>query len=354
MQGRSAKTSSGKRVFNTLAQTATQNKAIKAPFLVVYGKGRDLSQKDVLCNLAKKKAMTQRLIRALIEVAEEKGETKWLKSYWNTWHCQNRVQSANGKLFGKLCKNRICTVCCGIRKAEIINKYYDTVSHWEAPHLVTITIQAVSAGLLNSRMKGMLKAFQKIVRKYTKWHSRGKSIKLIGIKSLECNFNPLTKEYNPHFHIIVPTEAIGKIIIQEWKKYWGYPLVGRKGQDIKKINNVEGALREVIKYSSKIITKPKMKEVGKQKIPPTIYASALHNILASMKGIRIFDRFGFDLPEGATKKTPIANIVFEFQDWEFDHIKMDWISNNAQPLTGFTMKEELNQILCQNINQVLE
>jgi hypothetical protein len=347
--------SSGKGQLNTLAQTATPQQAITAPYAVVYGKGTDLSNGEALYNRAKKKAITQRVIKALVDVAKEKGEREWVKRYWNTWHCQNRVQTANGKLFGKYCKNRICTVCCGIRKAEIIHKYYDTVSQWESPHLVTITVKSVSAGLLKSRMKEMLKAFQKIVKKYSKWYSRGKSIKLIGIKSLECNFNPFTKKYNPHFHIIVPNRATGNLIIQEWRKYWGGKLANSDAQNNKEISNIEGALREVIKYSSKIFTKPTSEEEKKQNIPPTIYVSALHNILVAMKGLRIFDRFGFDLPKDTDKKQRKASIVFEVEDWDFDPTQMDWVNaRSSKNLAGFTIGIELKEILSQRINMALE
>jgi len=343
------------RHFNTLAETETPIFKLPAPYLVVYGKGTDLNKQEVLSNRAKKKIITQRVILNLIDVAKEKGELEWVKSYWNTWHCQNKVQSANGRLYGKYCKNRICTVCCGIRKAEIINKYFDTIQKWESPHLVTITIKAVSARFLKKRMKDMLAVFKKIVRKFRKWHSRGKAIKLIGIKSLECNFNPFTKEYNPHFHIIVPNRSTGNLIIQEWQKAWGGKMVNSSAQDNQKIATLEGALREVIKYSSKIFTKPTTKEEEGKKIPPVIYVSALHNILVAMKGLRIFDRFGFDVPKEQRIKPRKMTQVYEFEDWEFDPVKMDWMNADSQkPLSGFVIEAELIGILNQNMNTVLE
>ncbi len=43
------------------------------------------------------------------------------------------------------CKNRFCTYCCGIRKAELITKYLPVLQTWKAPHFVSLTIRAVNA-----------------------------------------------------------------------------------------------------------------------------------------------------------------------------------------------------------------
>ncbi|TWP27880.1 hypothetical protein ETU08_09155, partial [Apibacter muscae] len=56
--------------------------------------------------------------------------------------------------------------------------------------------------------KGMYRAFSLILNRYKKRYQRGKAIQLIGIKSLECNFNPQRKTYNPHFHIITANHKI--------------------------------------------------------------------------------------------------------------------------------------------------
>ena len=57
---------------------------------------------------------------SLIAIAEKKGEPEKVKAFWNTYHCQNRLITHEGRYFGKYCKNRFCTLCSSIRKAEII------------------------------------------------------------------------------------------------------------------------------------------------------------------------------------------------------------------------------------------
>ncbi len=136
-------------------------------------------------------------------------------------------------------------------------------------------------------MKGMVKAFTQIKDKYRKRNQRGKGIKLIGIKSLECNYNPIAKTYNLHWHIIVPNAEIANILIVEWQRKWNTKtkkLTSAFAQDKKRVDNTETALVEIVKYGSKIFTEPDIKNKAKSKIPPMIYAAALDNILVAMKG----------------------------------------------------------------------
>jgi plasmid rolling circle replication initiator protein Rep len=64
-------------------------------------------------------------------------------------------------------------------------------------------------------MKAMKRAFKRILTKCNKRHQREKGPKIIGIKSLECNFNPERRTYNPHYHVIVPNWEIAILIKRE-------------------------------------------------------------------------------------------------------------------------------------------
>lgn len=68
----------------------------------------------------------------------------------------------NWHLHGKYCKNRFCTLCCSIRKAEIINRYYPIIKQWKEPHFVSITIKAVKEDKLKIRIDGLLRGFKRI------------------------------------------------------------------------------------------------------------------------------------------------------------------------------------------------
>lgn len=199
---------------NTLAQSGTET--FGKPAIILTGVGSDLNNSKALKGRAKRKLITQKMILSLVDVSKNKGNNQKKKSYWNTYHCQNKIHTTNGKLYGKYCKNRYCTLCCTIRKADIINRFLPVIQTWEEPYFVTLTIRSVPMHKLKPVMISMLKGFTRIIAKYRKRNQRGKGIKLIGIRSLECNFNSQRKTYNPHFHFVVPNKATGDILIMEW------------------------------------------------------------------------------------------------------------------------------------------
>jgi hypothetical protein len=120
-------------LFNTLAQigtTATESVG-SLNALLIRGAGTDLTNKEAIQRRGKCKFITQAIIRKLIDVAKEKeGAEKRVKAYW----CQSRIFESGGRLYGAYCKNRFCTLCCGIRRAEIIDKYLPVIKTWAAPH----------------------------------------------------------------------------------------------------------------------------------------------------------------------------------------------------------------------------
>ena len=325
---------------------------------IVNGKGTDLSNKEPLKKRAQKKLITQVRVLSLIDVAKRKGVNDHkIISYWNTYNCLGKVYTDKGRLYGRYCKNRFCTVCCAIKKADIILKYLPHIQTWKDPHFVTLTVKSVHANELSKMMDDMFKRFTAIKDKFRKWHSRGKSIKLVGVKSLECNFNPVRHWYNPHFHLIVPDKATANILVQEWKKYWGYKIAGSKGQDIRKVTNPEKCMIEVIKYGVKTFTDPDMNKdkKTKERKPGIIYAAALHNIIWAMKGHRIFERFGFNLPKLGTEKPNDVTELHSYKEWLYDIKSTDWISEDStQPLTEYKPSPLLAAILENCVDEVLE
>ncbi|MCC6412007.1 MAG: protein rep, partial [Saprospiraceae bacterium] len=285
----------------TLAQSGTAGFDTQLPLAgkIVYGAGVDLNDKVAWKAKAKRKNVTRVVILSLIEAAKKKGATDRVKAYRNTLYCMDKICSSNGRVYGRYCKNRFCTLCCSIRKADIINRYYPEIVKWEDLHFVTLTEKAVPAAKLDLWFYGVQRAFRLILNKYKKRNQRGMGIKLMGVKSLECNFNPVKRTYNPHLHLIVPNAEIAKTLVTEWQKLWNRgqkTLASPLAQHIRRVENVERDLVELIKYGSKIFTEPDMNKSTKNKIPRMVYAAALDNIFAAMKPYRLFERFGFNLP----------------------------------------------------------
>ena len=342
----------------TLAESGTQITTNSSQKALVSGEGTDIINNPSLKNRAKRKIITRSMTLALIDVVKEKGESEREQAYWNAYHCQDKVIVSGNKLYTKYCKNRFCTVCNAIRKADTINRYYPVLLKWEDVHFVTLTVKACKAKKLNEWMCKMNRAFELIHNRCKKRHQRGKGIKLIGIKSLECNFNPYKKTYNPHFHIIVPSREIAYLLKKEWLKQWRpiyksvyrYKYTNPGAQKISKVTSLEHSLIETIKYGSKIFTEPDLKKKSKQPIKPMIYAYALDNILVAMKGKRIFERFGFNLPKQPTKKQT-SKLVKNYETWLFPNNANDWINpNTGECLTGYLQPIGLSYLLSECIN----
>ena len=348
----------------TLAQKRTNYifSMNERPPTILFGKGIDLCDEQVMQNRAKKKFITQKLILALIDVAIANGDFEFAQTYWNTYHCLNKVHKSNGRLFGKYCKNRFCTICTGIRKADIINRYLPTMKRWKKPYIVVLTTRAIFAEELKERIDQMMIWFAQILDCCRKRHNRGigmkPAIKLVGIRAIECNFNPQEQTYNPHIHLIVETREMAETIKDEWLKRCTPECALHYGQYRATISNLEKELVEVVKYCTKIFTDPttekEKKKVKYKKIKdPKIYVRAYHNIIMAMLGHRIFDRFGFNLPKNP--KTTSRKETKEYEDWGYSTLMNDWINKETQDfLTGYQPSNELVSILDNDIDKELQ
>jgi hypothetical protein len=112
----------------------------------------------------------------------------------------------------------------------------------ELCELFTLTAKSVNAKHLNKRMIDTKRALRILLNRLKKRHQRGQGIKVMVIKSLECNFNPVKRTYSPHFHLIVPNMETAQLLNDEWLNLWTRKFANKKGQDIKIINGLGRAL----------------------------------------------------------------------------------------------------------------
>ncbi len=338
----------GGSAVNTLAQTGTDTQTTQ-PAIIISGRGTDMGGNPK--SRAKRKMVGQVMAINLAAIAKKEGDEDGRQSYWNTYHCQKRLYEFEGRYYGRYCKNRFCPLCCSIRKARIINEYMPVIRQWENPYFVTLTVKAHPAKDLPRLCKKLLKAFQLITQKYRKRAQRGIGPKLIGVRSLECNFNPVRKTYNPHLHIIVATREMADILVGEWKALWGKKLTYWKCMHMRPVKDLERDLIETAKYGTKIFTDPDIQERSTSKTSRKVYAAAFRNIIKAFKGSRIFDRFGFNLPP-SPKIAQGARMVTEYKEWEYLSEFFDWHHvENELVLTGHHPTPELNNLLRYEIDR---
>lgn len=322
--------------FNTLAQLrTTPNLPLKGKeIVVVKGKGTELKNTKAIKGRAKRKMITQKRTLKLIDVAKRKGETETLKQYWNTFYCQSKLITTNGRQHADTCKNRFCVLCCSIREAVLINKYSPVVNKWPDPYFVGLTIKAVSAKKLKFYIDAMYKAFRLIIQKYQKRHKRGKGKKLIGFKTLECEFNDEKLTYNPHFNVVVPDKETGETIRAEWCKIWTRRFVNPEIQYCEPVRSRKKVMKEVIKYCTKTFSEPDKSKKLKRMANPKIYVAAFHNVITAMRGHRIFERFGFNLPKSDTNKPEggIITKVAHYIKWKYSLKYFDWVGEDTDGL----------------------
>lgn len=350
-QGRES-TSSNRGVVHTLAQvgTAGSSSTLSNNFVIVSGNGSDAGDLKTTRNRAKRKLVSQVMALELLKVAEANNNLELVKSFRNTYYCLDKVRVANGRIYGKFCKNRVCTVCLAIRKAELINKYSGTLNHWPNPYFLTLTVKAVPASRLRAHILSMKKALQKIIRTYNKRNLRGRGPKLAGVYSIESNFNPKKRTYNPHFHIITKDEYTAKIILSEWLKRSKNKRVDIEAQKLEKVYNKSSALIEIIKYGTKIFTEYDVDKRIREKSKRSIYIKALYSIVVAFHKIRVFEHFGFK-PKKSAKPTYPAQVLTDFETYNYSPTQRDWMNETGvKPLTGYIPPDELIEILEKRIN----
>ncbi len=336
--------------FNTLAQKGTGENG--KPSIVVMGQGSPIDDVEVLERRSKCKAITLPLVFALMRRAYELGNKEMEQAYRNTYYCLHQIYTTDGKLYGKYCKNRFCTLCSGIRKARMINSYLPIIETWEDPHFVTLTIKSITAKNLKKWMDRMPKAFHRIYNRNKKRFHRGTGVKLIGIKSLECNFNPKKRWYNPHFHLIVPSKEVAELLRSEWIKEWrGY--AGWKSQSIRRVSDPNKDLIEILKYSTKIFTEFDVNRGAKNKGQLKVYAAAIHNIFMAMQGHRLFSSFGFTLSE--RKPQPERKEVHNYEIWEYQPENAAYVNiETDEPLFEYQLEAKTAHLLENCIDRELE
>ncbi len=334
---------------DTLVESET-NKA-RQNKVIVQGKGSDVNNIKALKGRAKRKTRTQIMMLNLIKIAEENGEPELEKAYWNTYYCQQKLISVGGRFYGKYCKNRFCSLCCSIRKAEMINKYHPVMKHWKEPYFLTLTVKSCDAKNLNRFIKKFIQGIQSIIAKHRKRYQRGRGKKLIGVRSLECNFNPKRKSYNPHFHIITKDKETAEVLMKEWLKLWTPKFAQRPAQYMRAVRSIDKDLIEIIKYGSKIFTESDLKERTSNNKAVYIYLKALDTIFMAMKGKRIFDRFGFDLPHTPTISRKKPQLLVKYDEWDYNPEISDWENTaTGERFSGYEIAPELQAIFENNIN----
>jgi len=212
-------------------------------------------QSDAKSNLKKRarsKYYTHRVISPLLIDTSR----KLFKQYKRAYFCGDVVQQENNKFRSQYCNSRLCNVCNRIRTAKMMNGYGEQLKALDDIQFLTLTVKAVKKNELRGRiieMKNDFKRVRDVLRK--------RKTPLNGFMKLECNYNPETKTFNPHFHIVLERESVGQEIIDLWLGCINNKKCSRKAQDLRPCDQY--SMNELFKYQSKVLTKHESKSSDK-------------------------------------------------------------------------------------------
>jgi hypothetical protein len=268
-------------------------------------------------------------------------------SYRNTFYCASTLEQADGKLTTRYCGNRWCAVCNRIRTGRAINAYGPELEAWTRKHFVTLTVPNVSAGELPAAVRGMIRTFQAVKLAMR----RTDKVKLVALRKYECTYNARRDDFHPHFHIVVETPEMARLLLARWLE--AYPEARGIAQNVKPIN--DDGLRELFKYFTKLVTKTRGKknEAGRSR---PVNPVALDIIFRSMKGLRVYQPVGFTIAkekpdadaatlEPSEATTAICRVT-ERVVWEWSQAVADWIAaDTGETLTGYEPGERFAQFV---------
>lgn len=319
---------------DTLAQLGT-----KEDFEVIAN--THCADKKTLLKRAKRKFASHSLAVGLAGAAERNTDSVLLKSYWNSYHCSAvLLKSKNGKITGKYCKCRWCLVCNAIRTAQAINSYSPVLDTWTDAHFATLTQQTVPAEKLVLQLNEMHSIFKSIQELAKRRFQRGKfDFKIVAIRKLECTYNPITKYYHPHYHIITETKQMADFVLSEWIKR--NPTAKSKGQDVRKAD--KGSYKELFKYMTKVIASTgKTTKNGRKR---QIHTQSLDVIFNAMRRRRTLQSVGFRLPKIVnTEETKVEHDeVIAILQWH--QSVTDWVDmETGETLTNYRPVDAMREL----------
>jgi hypothetical protein len=221
-------------------------------------------------------------------LAADNSKSPLFKSYLNTLECQKEIIQTGQTLTSKYCNNRFCYSCNRIRTAKLINNYIPVFESLDKEiFMVTLTLPNCTGEDLKQTISKMIKAFQLIKDSGRKLYQRkGTKNILTGFRKIECTYNYKLKNFHPHLHIVVTKQSAAEYIKDSWLKH--FKEATEKAQDIRAadINSV----KELFKYFTKFWESKKSRSNIKYKTD----WRALDKIFCSIRGLRIFQTFGFE------------------------------------------------------------
>jgi hypothetical protein len=257
------------------------------------------------------------------------------RSYRNTVYCASLLDQAGGKLKAKYCGNRWCLVCNRLRIARSIRAYLPVISEWgDDKQFVTLTVPNCQGPELVSVLDRMHRELGNIKYRI----KRADGLPFVALRKLEVTYNPVRRDFHPHFHLVVKGEATARALVARW--LGAFPDASEKAQDVRPCN--DQTLKEAFKYFTKLVSKG-----SKAGQSVAVAPSALDVIFCAMRSRRVFQPMGFRAATDDTEDKVITDMgtaaISRIADeviWSWSQELTDWIDQSTgECLTGYTPSE---------------
>ena len=252
------------------------------------------------------------------------------KDYEAAYFCNKYLFQDGPKITAKYCKKRSCLICARIMAARLFKAYSTPLFELQDLHMVTLTAPTVQAKDLKKEIAKRYDVIFRIKDNLRKIHG----IKIKGFRKLEVTYNLKTKEFHPHYHILVEGKQTSELIKNYWLKL--IPEASNKGQHIKKVKDT-GALFEAFKYVTKAIVKD------------TFDTKALDTMYTSLKGVRTYQSFGIKKTQ-EVKIEKYESLIISHKNeridvWKWCKDKNDWYTSEGEQMNkGDVTKETKHSI----------
>lgn len=256
------------------------------------------------------------------------------KAYVSTFQCSSAILVSDGKSQSRYCKRPWCVVCNSIKTAIRINNNQERLDQLKAVaglYMTTLTLPNCDG----NQIAESLNLFRQHFTQFRNTYKKTRGLKLQGTYAFEITYNPRTGKYHPHIHILhqsLPLEVLNlgetlirkeyancckfyyvsniryiNPIIQYWLKK--VPTCSVLAQHTVECTNII----EAFKYCAKGISTVKTQDpvTGKMIKEPVIHVQELDTIYQAIKGMRMFQPFGFP---------KLENIIDENDDNEMDKL----------------------------------
>ena len=268
----------------------------------------------------------------------KKLDTPYKEKYDDTINCSSLLQQQENEITSRYCKHRWCRICNRIRTGKLINGYAKPLEEMKDKQFVTLTVKNVPGEFLKQTIKNMIADFKRI----QDLRRKQKKEALKCIRKIECTYNPDTKEFHPHFHVIIEGFRPGCELICEWLKR--NPTAVLEAQDIRECYEPIELFKYFTKLTSKSAKDTKHYKGSKLINDEWHYPEALDFIFRTIEGIRIIQPMGGVKMVSDEIEELITQTVEDIQEaitiWIYRG--SDWIdTSTGEMLTGYcpTVKE---------------